>query len=80
MLEILMAIRNNNMNKIPNYDPTFGEHLLKILKGHLRPGNYVSEMKIGLQDLLNGVVNTVYHRNSTKRGTKLYLKCVEIFS
>lgn len=49
-----MAIRNNNMTKIPNYDPSFGEHLQKILKSHLHPGNYVSELKIGLQDLLNG--------------------------
>lgn len=56
MLEILMAIRNNNMNKIPNYDPSFGEHLSKILKSHLHPGNYVSELKIGLQDLLNGKI------------------------
>lgn len=57
MLEVLMAIRNNNMNKIPNFDPSFGEHLRKILKSFLHPGTYVSELKIGLKDLLNGDSN-----------------------
>ena len=54
MLEILLAIRNNNMTKIPNYDPSFGEHLLKIMKTHLHKGTYVSELKISLRDLLTG--------------------------
>ena len=31
MLDILMAIRNNNMRKIPNYDPTHVDHLRKIM-------------------------------------------------
>ena len=54
MLEILLAIRNNNVNKIPNYDPSFGEHLSKMLKQHIHKGNYVTELKIGMQDLLDG--------------------------
>jgi nucleolar MIF4G domain-containing protein 1 len=54
MLEVLLAIRNNNMNKIPNYDPSFGEHLRKVINSHLHKGNYVSELKISMQDLLNG--------------------------
>jgi len=52
MLEILMAIKNNNVNKIPNYDPSHFEHLKKTLKTFVREGNYVTEMKVGLDDLL----------------------------
>ena len=36
MLDILMAIRNNNMRKIPNYDPEHLQHLQKMMKGFLR--------------------------------------------
>ncbi|XP_067011614.2 nucleolar MIF4G domain-containing protein 1 [Anabrus simplex] len=52
MLDILMAIKNNNMAKIPNYDTSHSEHLKKLLKGFLRKGNYVTELKISLEDLL----------------------------
>jgi len=34
--EILLAVKNNNVNKIPNYDPSHFEHLKKTLKGYLR--------------------------------------------
>ena len=51
MLEVLMAIKNNNVNKIPNYDPSHFEHLKKSLKTYLREGNFVTEMKIGFVDL-----------------------------
>jgi len=51
MLEVLMAIKNNNVNKIPNYDPSHFEHLKKCLKTHLREGNFVTELKIGFADL-----------------------------
>lgn len=54
MLEVLLAIKNNNMVKIPNYDPTHSEHLKKLMKGCLRKGNYVTELRISLDDLLNG--------------------------
>ena len=56
MLEILLAIKNNNMTKIPNYDPSHIEHLKKLMKGLLRKGNYVTELKISLEDLLKGKV------------------------
>ena len=52
MLEVLMAIKNNNVNKIPNYDPSHFENLKKGLKNHLREGNFVTEMKIGYRDLV----------------------------
>lgn len=53
MLEILMAIKNNNMSKIAQYDPTHIEHLRKMLKTHLRKGNTVTQFNISLNDLLN---------------------------
>nr|CAD7425794.1 unnamed protein product [Timema monikensis] len=55
MLDILLAIKNNNVSKIPNYDTSHSEHLKKLLKGFLRKGNYVTELKISLEDLLKGM-------------------------
>nr|XP_022910194.1 nucleolar MIF4G domain-containing protein 1-like [Onthophagus taurus] len=52
MLDILLAIKNNNVSKIPNYDSTYSEHLKKILKGFIRKGNYITQLKISLDDLL----------------------------
>ncbi|XP_063243900.1 nucleolar MIF4G domain-containing protein 1 [Bacillus rossius redtenbacheri] len=52
MLDVLLAIKNNNMSKIPNYDTSHSEHLKKLLKSFLRKGNYVTELKISLEDLL----------------------------
>ena len=49
MLEVLLAVKNNNVNKIPNYDTTHFEHLRKTLKIYIRDGNFVSVMKIGLK-------------------------------
>ena len=49
MLDVLIAVKNNNVNKMPNYDPEHIKHLLKILKTFIREGNYVVEMKIGLK-------------------------------
>ncbi|KAF7265831.1 hypothetical protein GWI33_020901 [Rhynchophorus ferrugineus] len=53
LLDIVLAIKNNNVAKIPNYDPTYSEHLKKIMKGFMRKGNYVTQLNISLQDLLN---------------------------
>ncbi|XP_001657307.2 nucleolar MIF4G domain-containing protein 1 homolog [Aedes aegypti] len=53
MLDTLLAVKNNNMNKIPQYDPTLVEHFRKILKGMITSGKYVSTINIGLDDLLN---------------------------
>jgi len=52
MLEILTAIKNNNVNKIPNYDPSHFEHMKKIFRSFLREGNFVTELKIGYKDLI----------------------------
>uniref|UniRef100_A0A182JQZ5 MI domain-containing protein n=1 Tax=Anopheles christyi TaxID=43041 RepID=A0A182JQZ5_9DIPT len=53
MLETLLAVKNNNMNKIPQYDPTLVEHFRKLLKGMITSGKYVSTLNIGIQDILN---------------------------
>lgn len=52
MLDILMAVKNNNVNKIPNYDDTVSQHLRKVLKTVLGAGKYVSTLKIPMEDLL----------------------------
>ncbi|GAB6030463.1 hypothetical protein CHUAL_007329 [Chamberlinius hualienensis] len=53
MLDILLAIRNNNMHKIPNYDVTDIEHRRKLLKTFIRKGNSTSQLTISMSDLLN---------------------------
>ncbi|XP_032455421.1 nucleolar MIF4G domain-containing protein 1 homolog [Nasonia vitripennis] len=53
MLEVLLAIKNNNMNKIPQYDQSYVEHLKKIIKTLIRKGNTVSQLNLSLEDLLN---------------------------
>ena len=52
MLETLLAIKNNNVKKIPNYDPTQQQHLQKIIKVFLRGDCQVTPLKIGYNDLL----------------------------
>ncbi|XP_028029306.1 nucleolar MIF4G domain-containing protein 1 homolog [Bombyx mandarina] len=52
LLEVLMAVKNNNLTKIPQYDPAYAEHLRKSIKGIIRKGNYVTTLNIRLEDLL----------------------------
>ena len=52
MLEVLSAIKNNNVKKLPNYDPEHQQFLLKNMKQWLRPGTACSPFKIHLEDLL----------------------------
>lgn len=54
MLDVLLAIKNNNMSKIPNYDTSYSEHLKKLQKNFIRKGNYVTQLNISLDDLLKG--------------------------
>jgi len=50
MLDILLAIRNNNVSKIPHYDPQHVEHLRKILRhGLIRKGLSLSKLNISYQ-------------------------------
>lgn len=53
MLDVLLAIKNNNVNKIPQYDPALAEHLRKLLKTLFVNGKYVITLNITLDDLLN---------------------------
>ncbi|XP_060067050.1 nucleolar MIF4G domain-containing protein 1-like [Ylistrum balloti] len=53
MLDTLLAIKNNNMRKIPNYDPDHFEQLKKQTRVYLRgQGLGVGQLRISLQDLL----------------------------
>lgn len=52
MLETLLAIRNNNMYKIPDYDPSIIERSKKFLKGSIRKGCSIQELSISYEDLL----------------------------
>jgi nucleolar MIF4G domain-containing protein 1 len=54
MHETLMAIKNNNMTKIPQFDPSLVEHFRKLLKGMITNGKYVTTLNITMDDLLNG--------------------------
>ena len=36
LLETIQAIKNNNVSKLPNYDPAHADHLHQVLKGLLR--------------------------------------------
>jgi len=49
---VLMAIKNNNMAKIPNYDPSHFDRLKKNLRSLIRDGNSLTELNIGYKDLL----------------------------
>lgn len=53
MLDVLTAVKNNNVNRIPNYDPTLAEHMRKILKTLCTNGKYVTTLNISLDDLVN---------------------------
>ncbi|CAH1776366.1 unnamed protein product, partial [Owenia fusiformis] len=50
MLETLQAIKNNNMRKIPNYDPSHMEHLRKLLRNYTK-GSSSNPLRISLEDL-----------------------------
>jgi nucleolar MIF4G domain-containing protein 1 len=52
MLEVLLAIKNNNVKKIPNYDPEHQLFLLKNMKQWLRPGASTNPFTIRMEDLL----------------------------
>jgi nucleolar MIF4G domain-containing protein 1 len=52
MLEIILAIRNNNMTKLPNYDPSHTEHLRKLLRSLTKKGDALSKLNITYSELL----------------------------
>lgn len=52
MLDILMAVKNNNVSKIPQYDSSLVEHFRKLLKQFVRAGKYVTTLAVTMEDLL----------------------------
>ncbi|KAI9555981.1 hypothetical protein GHT06_018539 [Daphnia sinensis] len=52
MLEILLAIRNNNMTKIPNFDLSHTDHLRKILRSITKKGDALCKLNISYSELL----------------------------
>ncbi len=59
MLDVLLAIRNNNVAKIPNYDPSHSEHLRKILRNSLiRKSASLSKMNITVTLIKQYLINT----------------------
>jgi nucleolar MIF4G domain-containing protein 1 len=42
MLEILLAVKNNNMKKIPSYDPQPVEQLQRTLKTIVKSGTVIT--------------------------------------
>ncbi|XP_071942188.1 nucleolar MIF4G domain-containing protein 1-like [Antedon mediterranea] len=57
MLEILTAVRNNNLRKIPGYDADHLEHLKKLLKGISKASATEAMLTVSLEDLLSADVN-----------------------
>lgn len=61
MLEILLAIKNNNVNKIPSSSEqcysTYIEHLQKIIRTFYKYNKTPAELAISYEDLLNGKCN-----------------------
>jgi len=54
MLEIISNLRNNNLRKIPGYDPSKIEHLRKVLRSVIRESSQADsiQLKVSLEDLL----------------------------
>lgn len=53
MLDVLMAVKNNNTSKIPQFDSSLVEHFRKLLKQFVREGKYITTLAISMKDLLN---------------------------
>ncbi|KAL7051108.1 hypothetical protein ACKWTF_004334 [Chironomus riparius] len=77
MLDVLMAIKNNNVTKIPQYDATIVDHFRKLLKQFIRSGKYVTTLAITLDDLLNAeergkwwLVGSAWSGNDTQNRNK----------
>lgn len=76
MVDILNAVKNNNMTKLPQYDPELAENLRKQLKGMMRNEKYVVTLNITLEDLLRAdkvgkwwIVGSAWTGNLAEMGT-----------
>ncbi|XP_076233256.1 nucleolar MIF4G domain-containing protein 1 isoform X2 [Calliopsis andreniformis] len=70
MLDILLAIKNNNVSKIPQYDPSHVEHLRKIIRTVIRKGNTITQFNVSLEDLLRGSAWSGFDEVHDQRKTK----------
>ncbi|KAF2367539.1 MIF4G-like type 3 [Trinorchestia longiramus] len=50
---MLRAVKNNNESKMPDYDPTYTEHLRKLLKSYVGGEVKVTPLRVTLDDLLH---------------------------
>jgi len=61
MLEILSAIKNNNVNKIPTSSEqcysTYIEQIQKVIRTYYKYNKTPAELTISYEDLLNGWYN-----------------------
>ncbi|XP_026472282.1 nucleolar MIF4G domain-containing protein 1 homolog [Ctenocephalides felis] len=57
LVDVLLAIKNNNVSKIPSYDPTLFSNLIKVVRNYYRKGNYVTTLNVSLQDMINADVH-----------------------
>ena len=51
MLETIQAVRNNNVSKLPNYDPEHTDHLRQVLRGLVRKGQQPPHLNVTLEDM-----------------------------
>lgn len=84
MMDILNAVRNNNIQKIPNCDPSMVEHASKVLRGLFRKGCLLQELNISLEDLLKAhergkwwVVGSAWAGNEVPSERKTSMPSVE---
>ncbi|XP_071443834.1 nucleolar MIF4G domain-containing protein 1 [Hetaerina americana] len=52
ILDILLALKNNNVQKIPNFDSDHMEHLKKLMRGFLHPGSCTTPINMTLDLIL----------------------------
>ncbi|KAH8342542.1 hypothetical protein KR067_002179, partial [Drosophila pandora] len=76
MVDILNAVKNNNTQKLPQYDPELADNLRKRLKAMLKNDRYVVTLNITLEDLLRAdkvgkwwVVGSAWTGNLNEMGT-----------
>ena len=65
MLDVLLAIRNNNMRKIPNFNPDHLEHLKKLTRNYIRGKNTYKINRISV------TLWNVLERNSKTPGCRI---------
>ncbi|XP_026756096.2 nucleolar MIF4G domain-containing protein 1 homolog [Galleria mellonella] len=81
LLEVLLAVKNNNLNKIPGYEPTYAEQLRKQARAAVRRGNYGAPLHIRLHDLLQAdekgkwwIVGSAWEGNQARQEDKTTVK------